>query len=161
MSLPSTTVALGKELLKPLIQAAVQETLEAEMTETLGAEKGGERGAHRSAAWLSSQLHALTDHSGCQVRAERCPGLPGAVLDRAVRGLSALGEGAGRGVVRHVRARRLDAEGEAGHQGTWGACLLGCAITATNKARGCVGEGAAAAISMALSPNQPAALIES
>jgi hypothetical protein len=33
-------LASDKEFLKPLIQAAVQETLEAEMTETLGAEKG-------------------------------------------------------------------------------------------------------------------------
>ena len=33
-------LASDKEFLKPLIQAAVQETLEAEMTEALGAEKG-------------------------------------------------------------------------------------------------------------------------
>lgn len=33
-------LALDQEFLKPLIQAAVQETLEAEMAETLGAEKG-------------------------------------------------------------------------------------------------------------------------
>src|SRR5438105_8472966 len=33
-------LASDKEFLKPLIQAAVQETLEAEMAETLGAEKG-------------------------------------------------------------------------------------------------------------------------
>ncbi|MGY4289648.1 transposase-like protein [Bradyrhizobium sp. LM2.7] len=33
-------LASDKEFLKPLIQAAVQETLEAEMTETLGRKKG-------------------------------------------------------------------------------------------------------------------------
>jgi putative transposase len=34
-------LASDREFLKPLIQAAVQETLEAEMTEAVGAEKGG------------------------------------------------------------------------------------------------------------------------
>ena len=52
-------LASDKEFLKPLIQAAVQETLEAEMTEALGAEKGErseERLGYRSGYYTRSLI---------------------------------------------------------------------------------------------------------
>src|ERR1700750_124941 len=99
-------LASDKEFLKPLIQAAVQQTLEAEMTEALGAEKG-ERSEERL-AWLSLRLlHALADHPGRQDRAAGATGSSGAVLDRVVRALSTVGEGARCSAGRAVRARSL------------------------------------------------------
>ena len=52
-------LASDKEFLRPLIQAAVQETLEAEMTEALGAEKGErseERLGYRSGYYTRSLI---------------------------------------------------------------------------------------------------------
>lgn len=54
-----TAFASDKELLKPLIQAAVQETLEAEMTETLRAEKGRAIAYGLILLWRSFETPAL------------------------------------------------------------------------------------------------------
>lgn len=72
-----------KDFLKPLIQAAVQETLEAEMAQTLGAENG-----ELTDARLGDSFRASTGtrrSPGWQGRAEGAAGPLGAVLDRAVR----------------------------------------------------------------------------
>jgi putative transposase len=72
-------LASDKEFLKPLIQAAVQETLEAEMTEALGAEKG-----ERSEGRIGYRSGYYTRSLITRVGNARTAGSPGAVLDRAV-----------------------------------------------------------------------------
>src|SRR5438132_9069008 len=62
-------LASDKEFLKPLIQAAVQETLEAEMTETLGAEKGERSEARRPAHRPFRGLLGVYSRYGLHTRA--------------------------------------------------------------------------------------------
>ena len=50
-----TDVSSDKEFLKPLIEAAVQETLEAGMTETLGADRAGRDGGWGIGSWAAVQ----------------------------------------------------------------------------------------------------------
>lgn len=57
------------------------------------------------------------------------------MLNGAVGALSVLGEGAGRGVGRDVRAERPDAEGHAVQRGGRGPSFSASAISATNKRR--------------------------
>src|SRR5712671_5591619 len=99
-------LAEDEEFLRALVRTALQEVLEAEMTEALGAEKG-ERAAGRQAG------------------AAGAAGSNRALLDRAVRTLSALGAGAGSGAGRDVRARGVDPQSEGDHRGAVRPQLLG------------------------------------
>src|SRR5687767_14459397 len=84
-----------QDFLQPLVQAVLQELLEAEMSEALGA---------AGAPWLPQRL--LRPHAGDPGRQAGAAGAAGPrrpLLDRAVRALPALGEGAGGGAGRDVR----------------------------------------------------------
>lgn len=87
------------DFVRTAMEALAQAALEAEMTEAVGAAKGG---AQRDAVGVSPRLTArwsLGSQTGITGAAEPHR----AVLDRAVRPLSAPGEGAGRNPGRDVR----------------------------------------------------------
>jgi Transposase, Mutator family len=86
-------LAEDEEFLRALVRTALQEVLEAEMTEALGAETG-ERAAG-PAGLPVGVLRPDVDHAGRQAGAAGSAGPNRAVLDRAVRTVSALGAGAG------------------------------------------------------------------
>ena len=110
------------DLLRPLVQVVLQELLEAEMTEALGAEKG-ERTPARLGYRAGHYPRILVTRVG---KLElRVPRTPGPVLDRAVRTLPALGEGARGGAGRDVRAGRVDPQGQGDHRRAVRAQLLG------------------------------------
>src|SRR5438270_5461686 len=95
-----------EEFLRALVRTALQEVLEAEMTEALGAEKG-ERAAGRQ-GYRSGYYGPDIDHAGRPAGAAGAAGSNRAVLDRAIRTLSALGAGAGGGAGGDVCARGFD-----------------------------------------------------
>ena len=84
-----------EEFLRALVLTALQEVLEAEMTEALGAEKGETGGG--PAGLPVGLLRPDVDHAGRQAGAAGAAGSHRAVLNRAVRAVSALGAGAGGG----------------------------------------------------------------
>src|SRR2546430_2339378 len=94
-------LAEGEEFLRALVRTALQEVLEAEMTEALGAEKG-----ERAAGLPVGRLRPDVDHAGRQAGIAGPAGSKRAVLERAVRALSAVGAGAGG----DVRSRGFDPE---------------------------------------------------
>jgi putative transposase len=81
-------LAEDEGFLRALVRAALQEVLEAEMTEALGAEEG-ERSPGRLGYRSVGLLRPNADHAGRQARTARSAGSCGAVLERAVRALSA------------------------------------------------------------------------
>jgi transposase-like protein len=94
-------LAEDRDFLRPIVEAVLQELLEAEMTEALGAAKGERtplRLGYRS-GYYGRTLITRVGKLELRVAQDRA----GAVLDRAVRALPALGEGAGRGARRDVR----------------------------------------------------------
>ena len=99
-------LAGGEEFLRALVRTALQEVLEAEMTEALGDEKG--RADSGAAGLPVGLLWPDTDHAHWQTRAAGSAGPRRAVLDRAVRTVSALGAGAAGGAGRDVRAGCFD-----------------------------------------------------
>ncbi len=87
-------VSEDEEFLRALVRTALQEVLEAEMTEALGAEKG-ERAAGRQGYRSGYYGRTLITRIGkLELRFRR---IARAVLDRAVRTLSAVRARAGRG----------------------------------------------------------------
>jgi hypothetical protein len=88
-------LAEDEEFLRALVRTALQEVLEVEMTEALGAEKGRTGGG--PAGLPVGLLRPDVNHTGRQTGAAGAAGSNWAVLDRAVRALSALGAGAGGG----------------------------------------------------------------
>src|SRR5205809_2027818 len=108
-------LAEDEEFLRALVRTALQEVLEAEMTEALGAEKG-ERASSRQGYRSGYYGRTLVTRVGkLELRVPAGPRR--AVLDRAVRALSALGAGAGSGVDGDVRARGFDPQSEGDHRG--------------------------------------------
>ena len=99
-------LAGDEEVLRALMRTALPEVLAAEMTEALGAEKG-ERTAGRQ-GYPVALLWPDADHPQRQTRAAGSAGPRRAVLDRAVRTVSALGAGAAGGAGRDVRAGCFD-----------------------------------------------------
>jgi len=99
-------LAGGEEFLRALVRTALQEVLEAEMTEALGDEKG--RADSGAAGLPVALLWPDADHPQRQTRAAGSAGPRRAVLDRAVRTVSALGAGAAGGAGRDVRAGCFD-----------------------------------------------------
>src|ERR1700751_3029223 len=97
-----------EEFLRTLVRTALQEGLEAEMTEALGAEKG-ERAAGRQGYRSGYCGRTLITRIG-KLDLRGSAGPRRAVLDRAVRTLSAFGAGAGCGAGGDVRARGVDPE---------------------------------------------------
>src|SRR5262249_16003209 len=95
-----------EEFLRALVRTALQEVLEREMTEALGADKG-ERTAGRQAGLPVGLLRPDADHADRQTRAAGATGPRRAVLDRAVRTVSALGAGARGGTPRAYLERCL------------------------------------------------------
>ena len=88
-------LAEDEEFLRALVRMALQEVLEAEMTEALGAEKG-ERASGRQRYRSGYYGRTLITRVG-QAGAAGAAGSQRAVLDLAVRTVSALGAGAGGG----------------------------------------------------------------
>ena len=86
-------LAEDEEFLRALVRTALQEVLEVEMTEALGAEKGRTGGG--PAGLPVGLLRPDADHADRQTRAAGAGGPRRALLDRAVRALSAVGAGAG------------------------------------------------------------------
>jgi putative transposase len=107
-------LAEDQDFLRPLVQAVLQELLAAEMTEAPGARKG-ERTPARLGYRAGYYGRTLVTRVG-KLELRVPPGSPRPVLDRAVRALSALGEGAGGGAGRDVRAGRLNPEGQGDHR---------------------------------------------
>ena len=99
-------VAEDEGFVRALVRAAVQEVLEAEMTEAVGRREGRALGG--AARLPVGVLRPDADHAGRQARITGAAGPDGAVFDRAVRTLSAVGAGAGGGAGGDVRARGLD-----------------------------------------------------
>ena len=116
-------LAADQDFLRPLVQAVLQELLEAEMTEALARREGrADAGAARLPCGV---LPARAGHPRRQAGAAGAAGPRRSVLDRAVRALSALGEGARGGAGRDVRSRRVDAEGQGDHRRALRPQLLG------------------------------------
>ena len=108
-------LALDGDWLKELVQEVVELTLEGEMSQFLGADKGertSERQGYR-AGYYPRTLITRVGKLELRVPQDR----RGAVLDRAVRALPALGEGAGVGAGGDVRAGGVDPQGEGDHRG--------------------------------------------
>src|SRR5499425_2651620 len=112
-------LAEDEEFLRALVRMALQEVLEAEMTEALGAEKG-ERAAGRQGYRSGYYGRTLITRIG-KLELAGSAGPRRAVLDRAVRTVSALGAGVGG----DVRARRFDPQGQGDHRGAVRPQLLG------------------------------------
>jgi putative transposase len=93
-------LAEDQDFLRPLVQAVLQELLEAGMAEALGAEKG-----ERTPARLGYRAgyYPHTWYPDGQAGAAGAAGSSRPVLDRAVRALSAVREGARGGARRDVR----------------------------------------------------------
>ncbi len=94
--------------MRSAVETLVQAALEAEMTEAIGAAKG-ERSETRI-SYRSGYYTRWLITPGGDAGAAGPAGPDGALFDRAVRTLSALGEGAGRHLGRDVRAGGVDAE---------------------------------------------------
>ena len=124
-------LARDEDFVRGAVEALVQAALEAEMTEAIGAAKGR---TQRDAAVVPQRLlQPLADHPGRHAGVAGAAGPDGAVFDRAVRALSALGEGAGRHLGRDVRAGRFDAQGQGGDRGLCGHGFSASSISAINK----------------------------
>ena len=123
-------LAEDQDFLRPLVQAVLQELLEAEMTEALGAEKG-ERTPARLGYRSGYYGRTLVTRVGkLELRVPQDRARP--LLDRAVRALPALREGAGGGAGRDVRAGRVDPQGQGDHRGACGHSFSASAISAIN-----------------------------
>ena len=104
-----------RDLFKQLLKESLQEVLEAEMTEVIGA-SSGERTELRSgyrAGYYSRSLVTRIGKLELRIPRDR----EGQLLHRAVRPLPALGDGAGVGPGRDVRAGRVDPQGQGGDRG--------------------------------------------
>ena len=128
-------LAEDEEFLRALVRTALQEVLEAEMTEALGRREG--RAGGGPAGLPVGLLRPDADHAGRQAGAAGAAGPRRAVLDRAVRTLSALGAGAGGGAGGDVRARGLDPQGEGDHRGAVRPQLFGFVDQCDEPAAGC------------------------
>jgi hypothetical protein len=116
-------LAADRDVLRPLVQAVLQELLEAEMTAALGAEKGERTPArlgHRSGYYGRTLVTRVGKLELC-VPQDR----EGRFSTELFEALPALGEGVGGGAGRDVRARRVDAEGQGDHRGALRPQLLG------------------------------------
>src|SRR5215470_3109175 len=108
-------LAEDEEFLRALVRMALQEVLEAEMTEALGRRE--ERTGLGPAGLQVGLLRPNADHAGRQAGAAGAAGSQRAVLDRAVRTVSALGASAGGGAGGDVRARCFDPQSQGDHRG--------------------------------------------